>query len=180
MSFEQKLEKLFSNPSSLANKYSGYYISYSDLKAEVADVGRIKIMKEHKRKERKTNKQADHLFERSATNGLLKAEQSFQDSLQNELNKVNMFCSIKREDIFRSLQNLAEQCKVTSKSNPLVLADSIRVQSREIVHLEDYVRINYQGFTAIVQKFDDAVGSTVCCVDKTRFDIISGFFIFRC
>jgi SPX domain protein involved in polyphosphate accumulation len=163
MSFESKLEKLFNDETSLAKIYRRYYISYGDLKNEVHEIGRIKLSKDFRKRERKLNKSAEsEKSEKPQASNLLKSEQAFQDSLQNELDKVNMFAAVKRDDIFRSLQHLAEQCNLKNRTLiPSVIANNIRTQAKEIVHLEEYVRINYHGFSLIVQKFDAAAGSTV-------------------
>ena len=79
-------------------------------------------------------------------------EREFQELLQSELDKINLFAVIKYEDIFRSLQSIAVDPQESSEI-------SIDAVSREIVNLDRYVRVNCEGFIRIVSKFDRIVKS---------------------
>lgn len=95
-------------------------------------------------------------------------EKEFQDLLQVELDKINLFAVIKYEDIFRSLQSVANSTTVPAHID----ADPIRVKQyfmelertiehvgTEIVNLDKYVRTNCEGFIKLISKFDRVLRS---------------------
>ena len=90
-------------------------------------------------------------------------EKEFQELLQAELDKINLFAVIKYEDIFRSLQSIANNVEPPStiSSDPIRVREyhldlevSIDSVAREIVNLDKYVRVNCEGFIRIISKFD--------------------------
>ena len=120
-----------------------YCISYNDLKRSVYD-----ILK--------------------SDSGSVFPEKEFQEVLQAELDKINLFTVIKYEDIFRSLQSVASSTDIPAAfaSDPikvseyhLQLEQSIDAISREIVSLDKYVRVNCEGFIRIISKFDKILKS---------------------
>ena len=95
-------------------------------------------------------------------------EREFQDLLQVELDKINLFAMIKYEDIFRSLQSVAHGCSregrsfsdgIEGKEYFLRLEESIDKISKEIVNLDGYVRTNCEGLMKLISKFDKILGS---------------------
>ena len=95
-------------------------------------------------------------------------EKELQDLLQVELDKVNLFAVIKYEDIFRSLQSVANASRVPERisSDPIrtkqyfsELERSIEQVGTEIVNLEKYVRTNCEGFIRLISKFDKILKS---------------------
>ena len=96
-------------------------------------------------------------------------EKEFQELLQAELDKINLFTVIKYDDIFRSLQSLANACTVPAhvavdpikaKQYLMRLEESIDQMATEIVNLDKYVRANCEGFMKLVSKFDKILRST--------------------
>lgn len=95
-------------------------------------------------------------------------EKEFQDLLQVELDKINLFAVIKFEDIFRSLQSAAHACSVSELkwSDPIEfrqyfirLEESIDRIAKDIVSLDGYVRTNCEGLMKLISKFDRIVRS---------------------
>jgi SPX domain protein involved in polyphosphate accumulation len=96
-------------------------------------------------------------------------EKEFQDLLQTELDKVNLFTVIKYEDIFRSLQSMANSTRLPgnlasdpskSKQYMMRLEESIDHIATEMVNLDRFVRTNCEGFIRIVSKFDKILRSS--------------------
>ena len=96
-------------------------------------------------------------------------EKEFQDLLQAELDKVNLFTVIKYEDIFRSLQSMANATTIPdaissdpikSKQYMMRLEESIDRIATEMVNLDRYVRTNCEGFIKLVSKFDKILRSS--------------------
>mmetsp|Transcript_118925 Transcript_118925/g.361773 ORF Transcript_118925/g.361773 Transcript_118925/m.361773 type:complete len:677 (+) Transcript_118925:109-2139(+) len=90
----------------------------------------------------------------------------FQEMLQAELKKVNQFACVKHEALFLGLRRLCEDCKniarrVSPEEKPAELQKMgarIEAMSEEVVHLDQYVRLNYIGFQKLTQKFDTCLG----------------------
>jgi SPX domain protein involved in polyphosphate accumulation len=96
-------------------------------------------------------------------------EKEFQELLQAELDKINLFTVIKYEDIFRSLQSVANATAIPahlaadpikSKQYLKRLEETIDQISTEMVNLDNYVRTNCEGFIKLVTKFDTILRST--------------------
>lgn len=81
-------------------------------------------------------------------------EKEFQDLLQAELDKINLFTVIKYEDIFRSLQSIANAPSMHG------LEASIDGIATEIVNLDKFVRTNCEGFIKLISKFDKILRSS--------------------
>jgi SPX domain protein involved in polyphosphate accumulation len=95
-------------------------------------------------------------------------EKEFQDLLQIELDKINLFAVIKYEDIFRSLQSVANATNPPSslaidpiavKQYHIELEQTIDRVGTEIVHLDEFVRTNCEGFIKLITKFDKILRS---------------------
>ncbi len=127
-----------------ASPWPLYCISYNDMKRSVFELMR-------------------------SDSGTAYPEKEFQDLLQVEVDKVNLFTNVKFEDIFRSLQSLAisteaptEVCAdpVKKKLYFSQLEKSIDLIALEIVNLDKYVRVNCEGLIKLVSKFDAILRSS--------------------
>jgi len=127
-----------------ASPWPLYCISYNEMKRNVYDLLRT-------------------------DSGTVYPEKEFQDLLQVEVDKVNLFTNVKYEDIFRSLQSLALSTEVpVDVGTDLVkrkqyfsqLEKSIDLIAVEIVNLDKYVRVNCEGLIKLVTKFDAILRSS--------------------
>jgi len=90
--------------------------------------------------------------------------------LQVEIDKVNLFTNVKYEDIFRSLQSLANstvnipsEFALDARKSKIYftqLEKSIDMIALEMVNLDKYVRVNCEGMIRLVSKFDKILRSS--------------------
>eukprot|EP00931_Biecheleriopsis_adriatica_P045983 TRINITY_DN26372_c0_g1_i1.p1 TRINITY_DN26372_c0_g1~~TRINITY_DN26372_c0_g1_i1.p1 ORF type:complete len:698 (+),score=163.54 TRINITY_DN26372_c0_g1_i1:60-2096(+) len=128
-------------------EYRRYYLSYADLKDLVLELA----LDNEKQRSRLVS--ADILDVQNRPVG------RFQEMLQAELKKVNQFACVKHEDLFLGLRKICESCKRLSKDEIEPMADRITAMGQEIVHLDQYVRLNYIGFQKLTEKFDICLGT---------------------
>lgn len=82
----------------------------------------------------------------------------FQEMLQAELSKVNQFACVKHESVFLDLRRCCEDCKRIQPADLETMANRIDQLGEEICHLDTFVRLNYQAFQKLTQKFDSCLG----------------------
>ncbi|EGG14707.1 hypothetical protein DFA_10965 [Cavenderia fasciculata] len=97
-------------------------------------------------------------------------EQLFMSKIKEEIKKINEFFSLKEKDIILHYNKLTEHCGMILKEknpSPKVLKNIQKAFAelyKGLTMLENYVTLNYMGFSKILKKFDKMAGKN----DKER------------